>query len=85
MNCADARAAHLAGLAGPEHRDHLATCPACKPLADDLEAVGAMLDDESLWEEPAEDLEERIVGLIAGGRRDEGRGRTYSSVHMSAA
>ena len=71
MKCDSARAAYLAGEAANEHLDHLQSCVSCRSLAADLETTRRVLDLDAVWEEPGADLEERVVTLISGTRRDE--------------
>ncbi len=66
MICDDARGAFLAGEPTAEQTNHLASCSACKSMADELETTRLALERDDVWEEPGPDLEDRVVTLIAG-------------------
>jgi hypothetical protein len=66
MRCEEYRAALLAGLDTATMRAHAAGCADCRRLTPELVAAAARLGDGSLWEEPAPELEGRIVALVAG-------------------
>lgn len=66
MKCEDVRAAHLAGTAGEAERRHIASCPACQAVLEDLSAAASTLTHEAVWEEPSPELEDQVVGLIGG-------------------
>jgi hypothetical protein len=67
MKCDDARAAFLAGEATSRHLDHLRSCQACSPLVPELESTFRLLEDAATWEDPAPELEDRVVTLVSGG------------------
>ncbi len=66
MKCEDVRAAYLAGTTGDAERRHAASCPACQAVLDDLTSAASVLTSGAVWEEPSPELEDQVVGLIAG-------------------
>ncbi len=88
---AEAVADHLEGLLGPgeaaEAEHHLALCPECSALREDLGRLRAALASDSTVPMPAsvaagidlalaEEAEARTAGLSAGGRYPSGQGQT---------
>lgn len=69
MKCEDVRAAFLAGVDGPVEQAHLRSCSACQAKLDTLEVARGVLTSPAVWEEPAPELEDQVVGLITGLRR----------------
>lgn len=49
----------------PQLDAHLAVCPTCRLKVRPMQALGATLRDPLLWEEPPEDLEERVLASLA--------------------
>jgi len=66
MKCDDARAAYLAEDVGRKESEHLESCVECRAEMPSLTETRRFMDDPAFWEEPPADLEDRIVGLIAG-------------------
>jgi hypothetical protein len=88
---AETVADHLEGLLGPgeaaEAEHHLALCPECSALREDLGRLRAALASDSTVPMPAsvaaridlalaEEAEARTAGLSAGGRYPSGQGQT---------
>ena len=65
MNCDDARTRHLSGDNPDQTAAHIAGCPACRRVLDDLDQIKRRLADNHLWESPSPDLGERLVDTIA--------------------
>lgn len=82
MTCADARAAVLAGTAGPSERAHIASCFRCQTAVGRLAAFGGMLSDPAVWVEPPEELAERVAASIrpAGPAPSRRRGIVAAAV-----
>ena len=70
MKCDDARAAFLAGETTQAEATHLDTCADCRAEMPSLSETRRIMDEATFWEEPSADLEDRIVGLIAGPSRE---------------
>ncbi len=66
MKCDDARAAFLAGQVGRAESEHLETCAECRAEMPSLLETRRIMESATFWEEPPADLEDRIVGLVAG-------------------
>jgi len=78
MKCDDARAAFLAGDLGRQEGEHLDSCADCRAEMPSLQETRGIIGSATFWEEPPADLEDRVVGLIAGpGRGEERAGRPF--------
>lgn len=66
MNCDDARAAFLAGDATKGEMDHIGSCPECRRDWSAIDDARRVLDDPAFWSAPPDDLEDRLVAMIAG-------------------
>jgi hypothetical protein len=85
MNCDEIRAAYLQGGLSEGELAHLGACPECRRVRDDLDAAAALLRDPALWEEPPADLEDRVVGAVAGAsatgeRRRRSRFKLFTGI-----
>lgn len=89
MRCEDVRAALLAGdTDAPEQmavEAHLAGCRACRADQPFIDRLRTVLASPSLWEEPASDLGDRIVGSLQQRRDSADSVRVGSWVAAAAA
>jgi anti-sigma-K factor RskA len=67
VNCEEFRAGYLAAEESDHPSpQHLETCAACRASIEELDRLRTILQDPLLWETPAPDLEDRVVGAIVG-------------------
>jgi hypothetical protein len=79
MNCEQARSEMLAGIESSELESHLSTCPACGDEQISARRIRQVLGEQSLWEEPSPELEQRIlsIGRAAGNGRSAAGGTRF--------
>lgn len=70
MNCLAFRASYLAGEPGTG--EHLRVCGGCRSNVSELETLRLALADPSYWENPPQNLEDRVVGAIVAEARPRG-------------
>lgn len=72
MSCAEALEAIARGRGeDPTVTNHLTVCPECRARSGSAETLGRHLADPVMWEEPPEDLVERVVAAVVAETRDE--------------
>lgn len=79
MNCQDVRAALLGGETSEAISSHLETCVACRRSIEEIETIRSGLGSDSIWAEPAADLEDAVVEAIMGSDRPD-TGRSSSAI-----
>lgn len=75
MNCDEYRARRLSGDDDAALGGHLGACASCRAIDAELDRARSALGDPSVWAEPAPELAERVVGLVAGGTASAGPAR----------
>ncbi|RPI26074.1 MAG: anti-sigma factor [Actinobacteria bacterium] len=65
MRCGEARAEYLQGESSEEAGRHIDTCPHCRSILPQLEAMRTGLGDPVLWVEPPPELERAVVELVS--------------------
>lgn len=82
MRCEEFRAVYLLGETSA---GHLATCAACRTEQPYLDELRAALADPSLWEEPSDETEGRVVADLAAKARSRPRPARRWQVVAAAA
>lgn len=85
MRCDEARAEYLHGEPGDQARGHIDTCPHCRSVLPQLNAMQAGLRDPLLWVEPPPELEHNVVELISRGGEQPAPARRRWMVPAAAA
>jgi hypothetical protein len=68
VNCAEIRAAYLAGERSDPVASHLRGCSECRRVLPQLDRVRGHLNEPGIWETPSPDLGERVLDTIRGSR-----------------